>query len=138
MGVLDAVQAITGIPSSDVGHKASLISRDAVILWRASDSEPGRYATGVVSRINSVFLGVYSRVRPEDTSPRTTLLALFKELGHEFKDLLQGPGFRKGDEVLLVEAVANQIKERPALKDTDWYQIEDENEAAWQHTKDAE
>ncbi|KAL3440024.1 hypothetical protein BJX65DRAFT_315190 [Aspergillus insuetus] len=31
IGVLSAVQATTGIPSSDVGHKASLISRDAVI-----------------------------------------------------------------------------------------------------------
>ncbi|KAL4955103.1 hypothetical protein BDW69DRAFT_161653 [Aspergillus filifer] len=34
--VLSAVQAATGIPSSDVGHKASLISRDAVV-------EVGRY-----------------------------------------------------------------------------------------------
>ncbi|KAL4864626.1 hypothetical protein BDV12DRAFT_200955 [Aspergillus spectabilis] len=31
IGVLSAVQATTGIPSDDVGHKASLISRDAVI-----------------------------------------------------------------------------------------------------------
>ncbi|KAL3457609.1 hypothetical protein BJX64DRAFT_295846 [Aspergillus heterothallicus] len=60
--------------------------------------------------------------------PRNMLLGLVEELGHEYKELLNGAGFSKGDKELLVEVVANQIKTRPALKDTDWYEIEDEDE----------
>ncbi|KAL4778506.1 hypothetical protein BJX76DRAFT_352568 [Aspergillus varians] len=68
---------------------------------------------------------------PGKYMPKNMLLALVEELGHEYRDLLEGAGCSKGDAKLLLEVASSQIKSRPALKDINWdgdHDMEDDSE----------
>ncbi|RAK95443.1 HNH endonuclease signature motif containing protein [Aspergillus ibericus CBS 121593] len=60
--------------------------------------------------------------------PKNMLLALVEELGHDYKDLLCGASGQKGEEGLLVEVAAKQVKaRRKRLCDSGFGDDEDED-----------
>ncbi|RAQ50236.1 hypothetical protein AFGD_011576 [Aspergillus flavus] len=48
--------------------------------------------------------------------PKNMLLAVVEELGHEYKELLEGAAGRNGDNDLLLAIASSQVKSRPALR----------------------
>lgn len=70
--------------------------------------------------------------------PKNMLLALVEELGHDYRDILEGATGSRGDSKLLVEAAAKQIHQRPALKSMPWQTQDEEEDTSSTDVSDSE